>query len=68
MSAGYDSEANTRVKEERRRPAVSTEEVIRVVPGLIGPCGFSGAGGRSGGDKAGSAADRGGSYKAPSVK
>jgi hypothetical protein len=47
---------NTCVQEERRRPAVTPNDVIRVVPGLIGPGGFGG-GGRSGGDRGG---DKGG--------
>jgi hypothetical protein len=53
---GMTLKGNTCVQEERRRPAVTPNDVIRVVPGLIGPGGFGG-GGRSGGDRGG---DKGG--------
>ncbi|MDP2297218.1 MAG: DUF5979 domain-containing protein [Pseudolabrys sp.] len=53
---GYAKRGNTCVKDERRGPAITPNDVIRVVPGLIGPGGFGGGGGggRSGGDRGGS--------------
>lgn len=47
---GMTLKGNTCAKEETKRPAVTPGDVIRVMPGLIGPGGFGG-GGRSGGDK-----------------
>ncbi|MDI1347046.1 MAG: DUF5979 domain-containing protein [Pseudolabrys sp.] len=56
---------NTCVEPERKRPSVNGDDVIRALPGLIGPGGFGG-GGRSrdgGGDSGG-----GGGYKPPGSK
>ena len=69
---GMNLKGNTCVKEERKRPAVTPNDVIRVVPGLIGPGGFGGGGrtggGSSGGDKGGGGAGGGGGYKPPGVR
>jgi hypothetical protein len=65
---GMSLKGNTCVKEEPKRPAVTPGDVIRVVPGLIGPGGFGGGGGGSrsgGGDKGG---ERGGSGGSPTVR
>ncbi len=77
---GMTLKGNTCVKEEIKRPAVTPNDVIRVVPGLIGPGGFGGGGGgRSlGGDKGGGSGPAGGGggagggsggrYKPPGVR
>ena len=69
---GYTKRGNSCVKEERRRPAVTPDDVFRVVPGLIGP-GGGGRGGDRGGDiGGGSSGDKGGGsgggYKPPGVR
>jgi hypothetical protein len=70
---GMTLKGNTCVENERKRPAVTPNDVIRVVPGLIGPGGLGGGGGgsRGGGDKGGGGnggAGGGGGYKPPGVR
>lgn len=69
---GMTLKGNTCVKDDTRRPTVTPNDVIRVVPGLIGPGGFGG-GGRSGGDRGGDrggdkGGGSGGGYKPPGVR
>lgn len=48
---GMTKKGKTCAKKERERPRVTPDDVLRVLPGLIGPGGFGGggAGGGSGG-------------------
>lgn len=60
---GMTKKGKTCAEKERERPRVTPNDVLRVLPGLIGPGGFGGGGGGAGGGSGGGGGAGGGRYK-----